>query len=427
MMSFTFMTLIDTLLVGRMGKDELAGVGLGGTIAFTLISFGWGLVRGGKTLVSQAVGAGRRGEAGGYLGASLLAGVGFGLVAIAMTWPVGHYLGRVTATVAEGEHFRSYLIIRSLGAPSALVFSALREVRYGEGDSRSPMIASLIANAINAILAYAFIFPLGWGVAGAAAATATAQTIEALILAGYQQRIGWGIGTMQRAHIVALIRVGVPSGLQMLLEIGAFAVLASMVASMSSAQMAAHQITLQIISFSFMPAFAIGEAAAVLVGQAVGAARDELVVPICKLALRVVGGYTTLCTIVFASLAPQIVAMFTKDAETRTIGVSLVRVSALFLIMDGANIVARSVLRGTGDVRFPAWVGVICSWGLTPPLAWLLGFHFGLGAFGGWLGLSGEVFLGATVQWFRVKNGRWKRHAERMRSEVIAIADGRGA
>ena len=187
--------------------------------------------------------------------------------------------------------------------------------------------------------------------------------------------------------------------------------------------MAAHQITLQIISFSFMPAFAVGESAAVLVGQAVGAARDDLVMPIFRLAVRVVGGYTTLCTIVFASLAPQIVALFTTDPEARTVGVSLVRISALFLIMDGANIVARSVLRGTGDVRFPAWIGVICSWGLTPPLAWLLGFHFGMGAFGGWLGLSGEVFLGATIQWLRVKNGGWKPYAERMRNEVLTIAD----
>src|SRR6185295_18286929 len=121
-----------------------------------------------------------------------------------------------------------------------------------------------------------------------------AQTIEALVLAAYQHRVGWGVSSMRRSHLVALVRVGVPTGLQMLLEVGAFCLLAAMVASMSSAQMAAHQITLQVISFSFMPAFAIGEGASVMVGQVVGAARDGLVLPVARVAVRVVGAYTAL-------------------------------------------------------------------------------------------------------------------------------------
>jgi MATE family multidrug resistance protein len=75
-------------------------------------------------------------------------------------------------------------------------------------------------------------------------------------------------------------------------------------------------------------------------------------------------------------------------------------------------------------VKFPAWIGVLCSWGMTPPLAWLLGYHYGLGAFGGWLGLAGEVLLGAGLQWLRLQRGGWRPHAERTRAEVLAIAGG---
>lgn len=304
-----------------------------------------------------------------------------------------------------------------------MIYNALREVRYGEGDARSPMIATIIANVLNGILGYLFIFTFGWGVAGAAWATVAAQTIEALVLAAFQHRDGWGISAMRRSHLVSLIRIGVPTGLQMLLEVGAFAVLAAMIASLSAAQMAAHQIALQVISFSFLPAFAVGESASVLVGQVVGAARDDLVLPLTKLALRVVTAYTGLCTLVFAVFATYIVDVFHADADTRTIAIRLVRIATLFLVMDGANIVARTTLRGTGDVRFPAVVGVVCSWLLTPPLAWLLGFHFGMGAFGGWLGMSGEVFLGALIQWFRLLRGGWREHAVRTRGEVLAAAD----
>ncbi len=423
MLSYSVMTLVDTMFVGRLGSAELAGVGLAGTVSFTLISFGFGLVRGGKTLVSQAVGAGRREEAGGYLGASLLAAVVFGLLAILLQWPVAVLLSRYASSPAQAHHFAVYLLIRSFGGPSSMIYNALREIRYGEGDARSPMVATIIANVVNCVLGYLFIFTLKGGVAGAAWATVVAQTVEALVLAAYQHRDGWGVSAMTRKHLTALIRIGIPTGLQMLLEFGAFALLAAMIASLSEVQMAAHQIALQVISFSFLPAFAIGESASVLTGQVVGAARDDLVLPLTKLALKVVTAYTALCTVLFALFAPQIVDAFSVEAGTRDVAIQLVRAATLFLIVDGANIVSRTTLRGTGDVRFPAIVGVVCSWLLTPPLAWLLGFHFHMGALGGWLGLSGEVILGASIQWARLLRGGWKQHAERTRAEVLATAD----
>ncbi len=422
MLSYSLMTLADTLIVGRLGKEQLAGVGLGGTWAFTLISFGFGLTRGGKTLVSQAVGAGRDREVGGYLGAMLIGSITFGFLAILLALPIGHVLAGHAATVPQGKYFLSYLLIRSLGAPICMVAIALKEARYGVGDTRSPMVATVVGNAFNIVLAYVFVFPLELGVPGAAWATGIAQAIEALVMVLYQRGFGWGLSATTKAHLVAFVRMGVPTGLQMLLEVGAFALLAAMVAAMSPAQMAAHQITLQLISFSFMPAFAIGESAAVMVGQAVGAARDDLVSRLSMLTLRTVSVYTAFCTLVLAIMAPELVRGFTDDGETQVVAILLVRTATIFLVMDGANIVARSILRGTGDVRFSAWVGVIASWGLTPPLAWLLGIRLDMGAFGGWLGLSGEVFLGAAIQWWRLRRGGWRRHAEKARSEALAIA-----
>ena len=422
MLSYSAMTLVDTWLVGRLGAEQLAGVGLGGTVAFTLISFGFGLLRGGKTLVSQAMGAGKKAEAGAYLGAMMLGGVLFGVLAILMQWPIGVFLARSASTVAQGHYFVTYLLVRSLGAPSAMLTNALREVRYGQGDSRSPMIATLVANAANIALGWLFVFTWGWGVAGAAWAAVIAQSIEAAILVAYQHRLGWGISAMRRSHLVGLLRIGLPTGLQMMMEVGAFAVLAAMIASMSAAQMAAHQITLQLISFSFLPAFAVGESASVMVGQAIGAFRDELVVPVAKLAAIVVSAYTAFCTLVLVVFASPLVGAFSKDAVTQSVGVRLVYVSGLFLVIDGVNIVARSILRGAGDVVFSAWIGVLCSWGMTPPLAWLLGFHFHLGAFGGWLGLSAEVLVGAAAQWLRLAVGGWHAHAEKTRTEMLAAA-----
>jgi MATE family multidrug resistance protein len=212
--------------------------------------------------------------------------------------------------------------------------------------------------------------------------------------------------------------VGTPLGLQFLLEVGSFAVLASMIAAMSDVQMAAHQIAIQVIHFSFLPAYAVGEAASVLVGQAVGARRDELVKPLARRALWMGGTYMGACAVVFVLAGGVIVAGFTPDARVREVALHLLWIAAVFQVFDGVNIVARCALRGTGDVKWPAWIGIVTAWGLTPPLTWLLGWRLGLGAAGGWLGLCAEVVLGAVLLWWRLERGAWGASAERSRNAL---------
>jgi len=72
-------------------------------------------------------------------------------------------------------------------------------------------------------------------------------------------------------------------------------------------------------------------------------------------------------------------------------------------------------------------VGVLTSWIFTPPLTWLLGYHFGLGAFGGWLGLLAEIVAGAVVLWWRLERRTWVRSAEESRARLAAARDGEAA
>src|SRR6185312_4837184 len=276
----------------------------------------------------------------------------------------------------------TYLHIRNLAAPMTLTFGALREVRYGEGDARSPMLASIAANVVNVALSTTFVFACGWGVAGVAAATALAQSSEAAFLWLLERRIHGRItARATREHVRALVRIGLPTGLQ---------------------------IALQAVQFSFLPAFAIAEGAQVLAGQAVGARREALVMRVAWLAVLTAGVYTAVCSLAFALGAPLIVAGFTSSAALAAVTVRLLRVAALFQVSDGANIVARAVLRGVGDMRFAAVIGVLTAWLMTPPLTWLLGAHAHLGAAGGWLGLCGESVLGATLLWRRLRSGAWR-------------------
>jgi MATE family multidrug resistance protein len=250
-----------------------------------------------------------------------------------------------------------------------------------------------------------------------------AHASEFAVVAWGQRGVGWGLRSWRRRHLASLWRVGLPTGLQFMLEVGSFVLLAVMISAMSEVEMASHQIALHVIHVSFLPAFAVAEAASVLTGQAVGADRDDLVLPVARLSMVVTALYTGACTVLLAVGAPWIAARFTPDLDVRLAATQLLYVAAVFQIADAANIVARGALRGTGDVRVPAVIGILTAWVATPPLTWLLGYRAGLGALGGWMGLCLEIFAAASLLWWRLRWGMWRTAAERSRAELKLDSD----
>src|SRR6185503_7892581 len=164
---------------------------------------------------------------------------------------------------------------------------------------------------------------------------------------------------------------GLPNGLQFVMEVGVFLILTVLVAGMSAVDAAAHQMVLHLINVSFLPAHSLAEAAAVLVGQAVGANRDALVPRVARRALALGAGYSATCVVVFAVLGGAFIhALAGADAPLVARGTSLLHVGLAFLIADAANVIARGVLRGTGDVKYAAVVGIATSWLTTPIFTW---------------------------------------------------------
>jgi len=326
-------------------------------------------------------------------------------------------LPSLSSTAEAGVAAQSYFRVRMLSIPVLLLSVAVREVRYGLGDSQTPMRAALVANATNIGLDYLLIFGLDWGVTGAAAATVIAHCVEAAVLFWAQARAGLDVGGTRPVHLRVLWRLGVPTGLQYLLEVGSFAVLASMLAKLSDMDMAAHMIALQVVHFSFLPAAAIGEGASVMVGEAVGAGREALVRRVARLAMVVAGIYTAACGLVFWLGGPWLAGGFTDDPDLLALTVHLLLVAAIFQIFDAANIVGRSVLRGVGDVRVPAVICIVIAWVVTPPATWWLGYHLGYGALGAWIGLCGEIMAGAVLLWWRLERGTWREAARQTAGE----------
>jgi len=420
-LSFSAMTLASTAFVARLGADALAGVGLGAIVAFGLVCFGTGLIRGTKTLVSQAVGAGRRDRIDDFLGAGLGVGLGFGLAAALAATVLGPVVAHLCASSRAGAFAAEYLRIRGWGAPLYLAMNALRETRYGEGDTTSPMRAALAANAVNIVLDAVFILGLGWGVRGAALAAVCGNAMSLALLAWPMRRrlvrLRWRPEAAR-----ALWRQGLPAGLQFLMEVGSFLILTAFVSHMSSVDAAAHEMVLHVINVSFLPAFAIAEAGSILVGRAVGADRFDLVRAVAVRAVAIGAAYALTCVGLLAVLGGAIAhGLAGGDAALAAGARGLIHVGMLFMVADAANVIARGILRGAGDVRFAAVVGVATSWLTTPPLTWLLGIHLGLGARGGWIGLAAETTVGAALFWLRLARGGWHGAARATRRDVIEV------
>lgn len=420
MISYSVMTLADTLFVARLGPSSLAGVGLGGTAAFMVLCFAFGTLRGVKVLISQARGAGGTQRELATIGAGIWLALAAGFVCLVVGEGVALLLPALSASAAAGESARTYLAVRALAAPVVLVFVALREARYGRGDSRTPMVAGVVANLTNISLDALFLLVLDMGVAGAAAATVIAHVVEAGVLVVAQARHGFGLRAARARDVRSLLSVGLPTGLQFFLELGAFAMLTAILARISDVELAAHQIALQVIHFAFLPAVAVAEAASVLTGQAVGARRMRLVNVVAHRALLLTVAWGALCTLVLVVLGDVMARSFTTDAVLIARTADLLLVAALFPIVDGAGVVGRGALRGAGDVRWPAAVGVVAAWAMTPLSTWVLGMWLGMGARGAWLGLCGEILVASALFWLRLEGGGWWRPARRTRRLSLA-------
>lgn len=423
MLSYSVMTLVDALFVGRLGDSALAAVGLGGITFFTVVCFGLGLLRGGKITVAQAVGRGDFDRVAPLTGALLVLALAFGSMAALVGQAVAVGMPWLAVDEHSGSLARVYVAVRALAAPIPLAAAALREVRYAVGDSRSPMRAALIANVVNVPLDALFIFGCDLGVAGAAIATAAAQVVELSALAIAQRERGFGLSAWRRRDLTGLWRLGAPVGLERLLDVGSFSVMVALFARMSTTDLAAHYIAIQVLHFSFLPAFAVGEAVSVLSGQAVGAGQDAVLPRVVRGALALNGGYMLLCSAVFVAAGPALVSAFTDSGDVIATAVELLWMAAVFVPFHGVYMVLQGALRGTGDVRFTAVVAVVSAWVCTPSLAALLGLRFGLGALGGWIGLTVEILTSTALLSGRYALGGWRAAAERSRRALAATGE----
>jgi len=407
------MGVVDTVMVGHVSPIALASVALGNLYSFGLIIFGLGVLLALDPVISQALGANDH--------AGVERGLQRGMVlALALSIPTSLLYLAVEPVLtfvrqpAELIPLAAAYVYRVLPAILPFfVFVVLRQSLQAHRRTRPIVITIVVANLLNAVLNYVWIFgKIGFpalGVIGSAWATLVSRWFMALFLLA----IGWSHlrpylselapRVLAWRPILRMLLIGAPIGGQMVLEWGAFATIALLMGWLGVVEVAAHQIALNLASLTFMVPVGVSSAASVIVGHAVGRGAPDAVRRASGSALLIVIGFMSLSAIAFIGVPAFFAGLYTDNAEVIALVVLLLPIAGVFQVFDGVQAVALGLLRGLGDTRIPIISSVVGFWCLGIPASLFLAFGFDLGAVGLWWGFVVGLGIVAVFLILRVK------------------------
>lgn len=400
------MGVVDTAVIGRLGAEELAAVGLGNALFFTVFIAAMGVVMGIDPLTAQAFGArdpilARRVLWQGVWLAIIVGGAVSVPLAFSplMLAPFG-----VQASIIPEASI--YTTLRIVGLIPMLLFVVFRSYLQAQGITRPMVISIAVANVFNLVADIYFVFGGGWlpewtgplrlmpayGVAGAAVATIISSIVQLWILWIAVRSVRPSERTHEPWRLVPrefrqAFNIGLPLGLQFGAEVGIFALVGLLAGRLGADHLAAHQIAITLAAFTFTVAVGIGAAASVRVGHAIGA-EDAPGTRRAGLVAFAVGAAVMSCGAITFWLFPEFLASLLSDKPAVILAsVPLLAVAAVFQISDGIQAVGAGVLRGAADTRFAFVANILGHWLIGLPVALYLGVHLEMGIVGLWWGL----------------------------------------
>ena len=415
------MGVTDTIMVGHVSPAALASTALGNLYFFIAGIFGQGTLMALDPVVSQAVGARDEDAITRALQRGLLLALALTIVTCATFIPVRPVLALLGQPPEVIPDAATYVHVAIPGVFPFYAFIVFRQSLQALGRVAPVLWTVLAANLLNAGLNWVFIFGnLGspvMGVGGASLATSIGRWAMALVLlaiAGNDIRHRlkpWRAESGSIAPLMRMLRLGIPIGVQYLLEYGAFAAAALLMGVLGTTQMAAHQIAINLASFTFMVPLGVSTATAVMVGHAIGAG-DEAQARRSAIAGIMSGtAFMVLSALAFRLFPGALARAYTGDATVVALAATLIPIAGVFQVFDGVQAVAAGVLRGIGDTHAPAIINVVGFWLIGLPVSWWLAFREGGGAVGLWWGIV--VGLGAValilLARVRVRLGRTMR------------------
>lgn len=412
------LSVIDTVMAGRLSANDLAAVALGGSIYASVFVGFMGVLQALTPIAGHHYGAGRYDDIGVDLGQALWLALFLSMLGAPLLVFNAPWLALTGADPAVARIAALYLWAVAVGLPASLAARAYIALNAAVSRPKVTMAINLAALGAKVPLNFAFMYGAGPvpALGGAGCGVATAVLLWGILAANLivyrvdpfyarfrppQRRRRGPIWARQRE----LLKLGVPSGGTILIEVTSFTFIALLLARLGAVTVAGHQIVANLVAVLFMMPLAYGIAASVQVAQALGAGMPAAARRAARRGWRVaMATALAVCSAVYLMREP-IVAAFTRDAQVAAVALSLLGAGVVFHFFDAMQGVAGFVLRGYKVAAAPMLIHSVALWGVGlvggywlayhPPPGWPYG-----GAFSFWAAAAtGLVLAGFAMTW----------------------------
>lgn len=412
---------LNSIFLGRLiGVQALAAASGFFPIIFFMIAFFIGIASGASVLIGQAYGARDEERLKAVAGTTLTLALGGGVVIGGLGWFLLPHLLHLIGTPADiYEASLAYARVTFLGLPILFVYLAYTTFVRGAGDSRTPFLALILSTALNLVFTPALI--RGWvglpqlGVMSAAIANilssvfAIAFTLVAL--AAEKNPLAFDMSIVRHMRLEprllrTLVRIGIPTGLQLVMVSLAEVAVISLVNRFGSSATAAYGAVNQIVSYVQFPAISIGIASSIFGAQSIGAKRFDRLPKVARAGVGLNWGIGAILIGLIYAFNDTILTLFITDPAVVATAHELLAITLWSYLLFGTSAVLSGLIRSSGTVVWPTLLSIVAIWGIEVPVAYALAPQLGLR--GVWIAYpvafaSGMVFQ--IVYYF----GFWRR------------------
>lgn len=414
----SFYNVADMLVIGQIvGDTGLAAIGNASKLCYIINSICIGMTMGGAVLIAQYKGAGdKKGQAESFQMLALLSLVSSLLVTI-VSLATYQPLFRILNVPADAyQDACGYMKIICCGTVFVFGYNAVCSVLKGLGDSKSSLCFVGIAAIINIVLDIILVGPFGMGTAGTAYATITAQGLSFAISLFYlkRHRIFFSAEnhskfTLQWDKLAAIVKVGLPTTIQMAVVNTAYLLVAGMLNQFGTAVSAASNVGLQINTFAAMPCWAIGQAVTAMAGQCMGAGQVGRARKVIKISLVMNVAVTLVAVIGVQLFAEPLILLFGSTPETVNNGVYYLRICcSVNSLIYAAMYTLDSFAIGVGAANVAMINALLDAVIVRLPVSWLLAFALYMGFPGIYYGQAISPVLPAIVGLLYFVSKKWE-------------------
>jgi len=428
-LSMIIMQYIDASMVGSLGADASASIGLVSTSMWLFGGLLGAAAMGFTVQVAHLCGANRTDDARSVLRQSIVSCLLFSLalttVGCAISWELPHWLGGHDAICHNAS---LYFLILSLFLPFLEIELLAGGMLRSAGNMKVPGMINILMCILDVIFNFLLIFPsreltiigttfqmpgAGIGVKGAAFGTVLAEVVTCLVmlyflifrsrelkLSGTHGSFKPSTGILKKA-----LKISVPIALQQTMMCGAYIATTAIVAPLGSIAIAANIFAITAESICYMPGYGFSEAATTLVGQSTGACRHDLSKRFAHITVMLgVISMTTLGILMYA-FAPQMLAIMSPVQDIVNLGAQCLRIEAWAEPIYAVAIVSYGVMVGAGDTFIPSLMNLGSMWVVRITLAAILTPTYGL--IGVWIAMCIELYVRGSIFLFRLLSNKW--------------------